>query len=93
MCGYSKGLWDLNEDIKLLLLSLYSSLNKKSLSFSPISGIERRLSLAAGKVDLVQWWGPPGAQEGGVHLVIVYRSPPPQFCFVTTGHLLWVSDQ
>ena len=28
VCGYSKGLWDLNEDIKLLLLSLYNSLNK-----------------------------------------------------------------
>ena len=26
--GYSKGLWDLNEDIKLLLLNLYNSLNK-----------------------------------------------------------------
>ena len=28
VCGYSKGLWDLNEDIKSLLLSLYNSLNK-----------------------------------------------------------------
>ena len=28
ICGYSKGFWDLNEDIKLLLLSLYNSLNK-----------------------------------------------------------------
>ena len=28
ICGYSKGLWDLNEDIKSLLLSLYNSLNK-----------------------------------------------------------------
>ena len=26
--GYSKGFWDLNEEIKLLLLSLYNSLNK-----------------------------------------------------------------
>ena len=28
VCGYSNELWDLNEDIKLLLLSLYNSLNK-----------------------------------------------------------------
>ena len=28
VCEYSKGLWDLNEDIKSLLLSLYNSLNK-----------------------------------------------------------------
>ena len=28
VCGYSKGLWDLNEDIKSLLLSLYNSLKK-----------------------------------------------------------------
>ena len=28
ICGYSKGFWDLNENIKLLLLSLYNSLNK-----------------------------------------------------------------
>ena len=28
ICGYSKGLWVLNEDIKLLLLRLYNSLNK-----------------------------------------------------------------
>ena len=43
ICGYSKGLWYLNEDIKVLLFSLYNSINKWSLSFSPISGIERRL--------------------------------------------------
>ena len=28
VCGYSKGLWDLSEDIKSLLFNLYNSLNK-----------------------------------------------------------------
>ena len=28
VCGYSKGLWDINEDIKSLLLRLYNSWNK-----------------------------------------------------------------
>ena len=58
MCGYSKGIWDLNEDIKLLLLSLYNSLSKISLSFSPMSVIERHLSLVTGKVNLVLGGGP-----------------------------------
>ena len=64
ICGYSKGLWDLNEDMKSSLLNLYNSLNKKSLSFSPISGIERRLSLAAGKANLVWVEGPPEQKWG-----------------------------
>ena len=75
VCGHSKGLWDLNEDIKSLLLSLYSS--KLIITFlSPVSGIERCLSLVAGKANIVQGGRTPGAQ-GWVHSVIVYCSPPP----------------
>ena len=66
ICGYSKGLWDLNEAIKSLLLNLYNSLNKQSLSFSPISGIERRLSLVVGKANLVQGGGPPEHKGGSI---------------------------
>ena len=66
VCGYSKGLWDLSEDIKSLLLSLYNSLNIQSLSFSPISGIERCLSLAVGKANLVQGGGPLEHKSGSI---------------------------
>ena len=53
VCGCFKGLWDFNEHIKSLLLSLYYNFRINN-SFSPISAIESYNSLAVDKVSLVQ---------------------------------------
>ena len=46
ICGYSKGLWDLNEDIKSLLLSLYNFGINNYFSF------HQSLALT----DIIPWW-------------------------------------
>ena len=48
VCGYSKGLWHLNEDIKSLLLSLYNFWINNSFPF------HESLALR----DVIPWWLP-----------------------------------
>ena len=67
VCGYFKGLWDFNEDIKSLLLSLYNLWINNSFPFH--QSLTSGHFLEASEVNLVQ--GNSGRRRG-VHSVIVF---------------------